>query len=73
MTLRLPYLSAVALFLVVGFAAPTAAQTLAVFKSGEQTTGMTKQCFYGALGGVYTRTVSVGTLCPGTLRVSTLP
>lgn len=40
------------------------------FKTGEQTTGMTKQCFYDGLGNVYTKTVSSVTLCPLTIRVS---
>ena len=33
------------------------AQTVTAFKTGERTTGMTKQCFYDALGNAYTRTI----------------
>lgn len=40
------------------------------FFTGEQTTGMTKQCFYDYLGSAYTKTVSSVTLCPMTVRVS---
>jgi len=31
-------------------------RTVTAFKTGERTTGMTKQCFYDALGNGYTRT-----------------
>lgn len=53
---------------------PTAPQpprpvTLLAFKTGERTTGMTKQCFYEALGSVYTRTMSSTALCPLSIRV----
>jgi hypothetical protein len=47
------------------------AQTTTAFKSGESTTGMTKQCFYNAMGSSYTRTVSSTTLCPLSIQVST--
>lgn len=39
------------------------------FKTGEKTTGMTKQCFYQALGNEYTRTVSSVELCPLSIKV----
>ena len=39
------------------------------FKTGERTTGMTKQCFYDALGSAYTRTVGSVELCPLTIQV----
>lgn len=43
--------------------------TVTAFKSGEKTTGMTKQCFYQALGSEYTKTFSSVTLCPLTIQV----
>ena len=33
------------------------AQSLTAFKTGEVTTGMTKQCFYNAIGNTYTHTI----------------
>src|SRR5207247_9866400 len=45
------------------------AQTVTAFKTGEQTTGMTKQCFYDALGNQYTRTYGSVELCPLSIRV----
>lgn len=45
------------------------AQTVTAFKTGEQTTGMTKQCFYQALGNAYTRTVRSTELCPLSIKV----
>jgi len=38
-------------------------------KTGEAATGLTKQCFYDALGNAYTRTVAAVDLCPPTVRV----
>ena len=35
-------------FVVIGFAAPLSAQTVTAFKTGERTTGMTKQCVWVA-------------------------
>lgn len=52
-------------------ASKASAQTTTAFKSGESTTGMTKQCFYSAMGSSYTRTVSSTTLCPLSIQVST--
>lgn len=48
---------------------PAKAQTVTAFKTGEQTTGMTKQCFYTALGNAYTLTTSSVKLCPLTVQV----
>ena len=45
------------------------AQTVTAFKTGERTTGMTKQCIYEALGSEYTRTVRVVAPCPLSLQV----
>ena len=39
------------------------------FKTGERTTGMTKQCFYDALGSAYTRTIGAVELCPLSIQV----
>ena len=45
------------------------AQTITAFKTGERTTGQTKQCYYEALGSEYTRTIRAVQLCPLTIRV----
>ena len=45
------------------------AQSAAAFKTGESSSGMTKQCYYEALGSEYTRTVSSITLCPLSIQV----
>ena len=39
------------------------------FKTGENTTGMTKICFYNYLGSTYTKTVSSIQLCPLSITV----
>ena len=57
-------LAALAVFLL---AAPAHAGT--AFLTGEQVTGMTKQCFYDYLGSTYTRTVPSYALCPLTIEV----
>jgi len=67
-----PLLMAVA-FLTLAVSRSVAAQSMTAFKTGEQTTGMTKQCFYDALGSAYTRTVSSIDLCPLTVQVPTNP
>jgi hypothetical protein len=65
--------SLTAILIAVGLAAPAAAQTVTAFKSGERTTGLTKQCFYNALGNTHTRTVSSVALCPLSIQVATTP
>ena len=50
-----------------------AAQTVTAFKTGEATTGLTKQCFYDAIGSGYTLTVRAVDLCPLTTEVRTSP
>lgn len=45
------------------------AQGTTAFSTGEQTTGMTKQCFYDALGSTYTKTIKSVELCPLTIKV----
>jgi len=49
------------------------AQTVTAFKTGEQTTGMTKQCFYDALGNEYTRTIGSVELCALSIQVQLSP
>ena len=44
-------------------------RTVMAFKTGENTTGMTKQCSYNALGSEYTYTIRSTELCPLSLRV----
>ena len=46
------------------------AQTITAFKTGEKTTGMTKQCVYNGLGNEYTRTISSVALCPLSIQVT---
>lgn len=48
---------------------PQARQGMAAFKLGEQTTGMTKQCYYNGLGQTYVRTISSVALCPLSINV----
>lgn len=52
-------------------AAPLPAQSTTAYKTGERTTGMTKQCYYDALGSEYARTVQSIELCPLTITVRT--
>lgn len=52
---------------------PAEAQTITAFKTGEAVSGMTKQCFYSALGNAYTQTVSSVSLCPLTIQVQATP
>jgi hypothetical protein len=54
-------------------AAPSHAQSVTAFKTGEVQTGMTKQCFYNALGSQHTRTISSVGLCPLTIQVQGAP
>ena len=63
--------SALAALLFLALTTRLSAQTVTAFKTGEQTTGMTKQCFYDALGSGYTRTVQAITLCPLSIQVPT--
>jgi hypothetical protein len=63
----------VAATLVLADGRYVAAQATTAFKTGEQTTGMTKQCFYKALGNEYTRTVRSVELCPLSIRVASTP
>lgn len=44
-------------------------QTVTAFKTGEQTTGMTKQCFYQSMGNSYVKTISSVALCPLSIQV----
>ena len=60
-------------FVALGSAAPLSAQTVTAFKTGERMTGMTKQCFYEALGSTYAQTVQSIELCPLNLEVRLSP
>ena len=71
MTLRL--YASLATLILIAVAAPATAQTVTAFKTGEQTTGMTKQCFYSALGNTHTRTVSSVALCPLSIQAPMNP
>jgi len=42
---------------------------ITAFKSGEMTSGMTKQCFYSFGANQYTRTISSTALCPLSIQV----
>lgn len=64
---------ALVLLMAVGSPIAAAAQGTTAFYTGEQTTGMTKQCFYDALGNPYTITVSSIKLCPQSIKVQTNP
>jgi hypothetical protein len=58
------------LAVLVGSTAPLAAQSwVTALKTGEQTTGTTKQCFYAFAGRKYTETVESFRLCPMSIRV----
>lgn len=48
---------------------PQAPVTVTAFFKHEETTGMTKQCFYEALGNAYVLTLSSIALCPLTTQV----
>ena len=39
------------------------------FKTGEEVTGMTKQCYYEFAGSKYTRTIKSFELCPLSIQV----
>ena len=41
------------------------------YKTGENTTGTTNQCYYSLAGSSYTQTVSSVSLCPLTMEVRT--
>jgi hypothetical protein len=49
------------------------AQSTTAFKTGEETTGMTKICYYEALGNPYAITVGSVELCPMSIRVNLPP
>jgi hypothetical protein len=48
----------------------TSQATITAFKTGEEQTGLTKQCYYNFAGRTYTKTVSSAQLCPLSIRVS---
>ncbi len=57
----------IALLLLTGVAHAQAYVT--AYKTGEEITGMTKQCYYSWAGNRYVHTVRATELCPLTLRV----
>ena len=61
--------------LTVAATSAAAAQTTTAFKTGESTTGTTKQCYYESLGDQHTQTIVAIGLCPLsiTLRSATTP
>jgi hypothetical protein len=62
----------VTVFAIVG---PTGlpAQTVTAFKTGEQITGLTKQCYYAFGTTRYTKTIRSVELCPLSVQVRTAP
>jgi hypothetical protein len=47
--------------------------TVSAFYTGEETAGMTKQCYYDALGSMVTRTISSIALCPLSIQARAAP
>lgn len=64
---------AIASLIGIGIGTPVAAQSVLAMKTGETRTGLTRQCFYEALGNAYTHTVGSVTPCPLTLEVRLPP
>lgn len=56
---------------IFAFGPQAEAQTATAFKTGERTSGMTKQCYYEFAGSEYIRTVQSYELCPLSIRIST--
>lgn len=56
------YLLIAALFSTSAFAATA-------IKTGEQVTGLTKQCFYSFAGSTYTKTIKSHQVCPMSIQV----
>ena len=48
---------------------PAAPSTATAFKTGENKTGSTKQCFYSFAGKAYTKTIESYELCPLSIEV----
>ncbi len=59
----------VVLAMLLLFIGQVRAATYTAYKTGERTTGMTKQCYYNALGNQYTITIKAIELCPLTIEV----
>jgi hypothetical protein len=57
------------LLLAIAFPIALRAQTITAFKSGEETTGMTKQCYYKFGTSKYSKTVQSVELCPLSIDV----
>ena len=60
-------------FLVVLLPSAAAGQSFTAFKSGEETTGMTKQCTYKFGETEYSKTVGAAELCPLSIKVAMVP
>lgn len=56
-----------------GRVAPSSPSAGIAIKTGEQTTGMTKQCYYNHLGSTYTRTLSAVSICPLGIQIERRP
>ncbi len=61
-------LSSIALLLLIG-PGTLRGQNATAFKTGENRTGTTKQCFYSFGGKRYTKTVESYELCPLSIQV----
>lgn len=57
------------LITIVALSFSSSALAGTAFKTGEKTTGATKQCYYKYLGNEYTRTVKSHELCPLSINV----
>jgi hypothetical protein len=55
--------------LTIAATATTTAQTNMAFKTGERTTGTTKQCYYESLGNQHTQTITSIGVCPLSMAV----
>ena len=56
--------------LTIAATSTAAAQTTTAFKTGESTTGLTKQCYYESLGDQHTQTIKSVELCQLSVLVS---
>lgn len=67
MTLRKTIVTLVSL--TIAATATATAQTTTAFKTGQRTTGMTKQCYYESLGDQHTEIINSMELCPFSISV----
>lgn len=52
-----------------GIVFPSGVLGQTAIRTGEKTTGLTKQCFYNFAGSIYIRTLKSSEVCPGTIQV----